>query len=675
MAHTAARRSLVEIPLPSKPRDYRPGDGPALAPVRLCLENDTGAFIVDKRVRPGKPVNGELKLELYYVVGWPDLPAARVAILATKVLDYVSPRTLEDWEYKRSLEKDEEQEKQNAAQKRKQEERAKARAGSTPGAGTSTPGTATPGQKRRGRPSKAEMLARHIAKQASFGDNELANVPLPPTSTDGPSLSTPKKKKLVQVVTDVEELEETDTNDAIAKQLRGGSESDSESQVDEDLEELNESSDPNSGIVFTSLEPFQPAHSSRGYAEFFVLNLPLSTHQDPIRFDPYAPIPLRPHSRTQLSRRKTQLTTLVPVPPYPRQGRKKPPTPSEISVTPVPAPSIPLLRPKLPKLPHVVTYTPVPAPRCPAPKPKPPKAPHEPKCTPVPAPVCPKLPPKVPHEPTFTPVPLPSYPPPVQKSFKNSLPKEPHQVTCTPVPPPLLGPSKKHEITYAPTRTSPPSSSNGNTGSRSGNSFTPAGRSHRKQSTRAKAEIGRNNERQTPDSASPSKKTSNFRKKKQPQPQEEQVWEVRRLEDDKIIETGGKLVRYFKVRWVGQWPPDQNPTWEPEEYIADALIRKYLKDKAAKFARNGSSPRRIEMPTPTLKRKYSSVAEAFEGDANDPPTHSDNLLSNLQLEDDDDGDDEELFKVTEQTRSNTPFWKPRLDPALIAELAASFSLS
>ncbi|KAI0456484.1 hypothetical protein F5B21DRAFT_513322 [Xylaria acuta] len=668
MAHTPARRPRIlplEIPLPSKPRDYRPGDGPALAPIRLCLEDDTGAFIVDKRVLPGEPINGDLKLELYYVVGWPDLPAARVAILATKILDYVSPRTLEDWEYKCSLENDKEQEKQEAAQKRKQEERARAHAASAPVTGTSTPGSGTPGQKRRGRPSKAEVLARHIAQQASFGDDELANVPLPPASTNGPSLSTPQKS-LARAVTNMEDIEETDTNDAISKQLQGGSESegdsDSESQVGEDSArpgEPGETEKPDTGTSFTSLDSFLPTHSSRGYAEFPIPNLPSSTKQDPTQSVPSIPISfLRPNSKnSQLSRRKTQLTTPVPVPSYPRRTGKKTFVPLGKTITPVPAPSLPLPRAKLPGQTHTISVTPIPAPPYPALKLKPPKVPPKvppkAKSTPIPAPAHSKQSSQVYHGKTWTPIPPPSYPPLLWESPSE----KPHKITYTPVPPPPLF------------------SCNGTTRSRKWTSFTPAGHSPSNQVIRAaaEAEVERNDRRGTPSkSATPFAKNGSSRKKKQSQPEEEeQVWEVKRLEDDKVIEIDGQSVRHFKVRWVGKWPPGENPTWEPEEYIAEPLVRKYLKDKAAKMARSGSSPRKSAKPTLASKRKYSSVAEAFQGDDNDLPMPSSSLPGDPWDEQDDDGD--EHFQVTEQTRQNTPFQKFRIDPALVAELAASFS--
>ncbi|KAI1198738.1 hypothetical protein F5X97DRAFT_143854 [Nemania serpens] len=657
MAHIPARSRTqsvaVEIPLPSKPRDYRPGDGPALAPLGVTLPDDTGAFIVDKRVLPGKPINGELKLELYYIVGWPDLPAARVAIIATKILEYVSPWALEDWEYRLSLEKDEEREREKAAKQRKQEERAKARAALAIGAGTSEgagegvgagirtgismPGT--PAKAKRGRPSRAEVHARNIAQQASFGDEELANVPLPPMSTNGPSLSTPKKKKgLAQVTTNMEDLgdldeledNEADINEAISRQLRGGSEYDSDDQVPEG-EGWEEASDdpkgPDADADFTALDLFLPAPSSRGYAESPVPVPPCSIQPNPTRHVSPVPISLPPSLKTApLSRRMTQLTAPVPVPSYPKQTMSNTSASVAKPVTPIPVPLHPLFKVKARGPTHVVTVTSIPAPPTPLFKPKPRTKPHSPKTTPVPP---------------------PPYAHPVQKSTKT-----PHKVTHTPVPPP------------------PPFTSIETTRPQEQNGFTPVSHSLRQQPFSANARIERNHQPHTPSkSATPTPKAGSSRKKTQQKPQVEQEWEVKRLEDDRVIETGGELVRYFKVRWVGNWPVGQNPTWEPEECISEVVIRKYLKDKAAKMVQSGPSSKGIIKPPPTLKRKYSSVAEAFEGDADAlPPPNS----GGFQVDEGED-DTEEHLQVTEQARSNSPLHKFRLDPELVRELAASFS--
>ncbi|KAJ4138341.1 hypothetical protein NW768_002164 [Fusarium equiseti] len=113
---------------------------------------------------------------------------------------------------------------------------------------------------------------------------------------------------------------------------------------------------------------------------------------------------------------------------------------------------------------------------------------------------------------------------------------------------------------------------------------------------------------------------------------EEADWEVKRIEDMEIYEVEGGQVRYFKVRWEGDWPPDQNPTWEPEDNLPAQLIRNYLKrgkrkrtksstpkrPATAKLAVAPSYPKKKSMKQTTLSwgvpaKQYKSVSEAFEG--------------------------------------------------------------
>ncbi|KAI0502790.1 hypothetical protein F5B22DRAFT_632029 [Xylaria bambusicola] len=683
MTQAPPRRSRIEIPLPSKPRDYRPGDGPPLAPIRVNLEHDTDAFIIEKRVLPGKPINGDLKLELYYIVGWPNLPNARVAILATKILDYVSPWTLEDWEYEQSLERDKEEEERSAAEKRKQEERAKALAASTPGTGTSTP--ATPGQKKRGRPSKAEMRARQLAQQASFGKEDLANVPLPPTKPTGPSLSTPKKK-LAQVSTDLEDLEETDMNEAILRQLKGGDEDDRSSESTEDLSSRPDTLGNGNG---SSLEAFPPGPSSRGHAELFVPNL-LSSAPDEISRS-VSPVPLARRKWTPLNA-KPKLTTHVPVPTYPKPSRmKKPPVAVGKTITPVPAPSYPNPKPKAPKRKHIPTVTPVPVPSYPNPKPKAPKQKHIPTVTPVPTPHCPVPKPKEPEEVAFSRVVPPKPPHAIEVVNLQWVYKRTHG------PP---GPVMAYDMAIA---------------LNDFNVVRPADHDHRCWSTTA--DIGIENDK--PDEldelddlahtsskkeATPVAKPKSSRKRKA-QPEEE--WEVECLEDSKLSAIDGVLVRHYLVRWAGDWPADQNPTWEHEDNIPPALIREYFGRKERERAPwNGVILEPLDRPLiygsksdgqasdvrpskghaskeraskghaskrrfTAFKGMYSNVAEAFEGDASGG-------LGSSSLEDqraqDGEDDAEEYLQVTEQNQMTRPMHKLRADASLLRELTDSILL-
>ncbi|KAI0200258.1 hypothetical protein F4808DRAFT_430166 [Astrocystis sublimbata] len=699
MTQPTLRKSPLEIPLNSKPRDYRPGDGPALAPIHLALKNDTSAIIVDKRVLPGEPVNGELKLELYYTVSWSDLPAARVCVLATKILDYVSPRTLEDWEYKCSLERDEEQAKLKAAQKRKQGERDQPHASLTPMAGTSISGSNTPGQKKRGRPSKAEVQAREIAQQTNIEDDELANMPLPSQSTSGPSLSTPKKS-LANAVTQLADvdMEDADAEGAISKQLQGGSESvsDSASPIDQDMAEADELSvigvpqpakQPAKHMAMTSLSSFLPANPSREYADFSVHNPPSSTQPSPTQRAYPSPISsMRPLSEKKIQRRKTKkLTTSVPV-PTPLEQWKKRQAPGSIhqTITPVPAPSIPVSLPPRRTRSEVNPsknvgsaqgITPIPAPssresflppRRPRSEVNSPKQTSKSSYTPIPVPSYPAAKPRVPRIPTgpkesLIPPP-PQHPPPSKK---------PRTVTHTPIPPPPV-PSVLLQ--------------------RSAVSQDWRGLGNAEAMTRNG--VGRDNQRdnqpQTPSKkAAPSATKASTRKRKQAELEEEPMeereegleesgeepsWEVERLEGDKVVEEGDEPIRYFKVRWVGKWPRGQNPTWEPEELISEDLVREYLVNKAVKMLHKSPRPflSKAPKPTPTLKTKYSSVAEAFEGDEEYLPGPDEQ--GEEEADDKEGGDDEEVFQITEQkSQTRSPPRRFRIDSSLVAELAANFS--
>lgn len=100
-------------------RRYLPGSGPALPRPRLMLAHDTDAYIVDRILMPspgpakdGKP----LPKQMMYIVGWKSEPAARVNVPVMKVLDYVAPHVLEQWEYEAELRLEEKREAKEAAE-------------------------------------------------------------------------------------------------------------------------------------------------------------------------------------------------------------------------------------------------------------------------------------------------------------------------------------------------------------------------------------------------------------------------------------------------------------------------------------------------------------------------------------------------------------------------------
>lgn len=435
-AQRASRRRPIEIVLPRARRDgFVRVCGPALAPLRIALKNDSTAYIAGKEVWPTIADSGGVKLQLHYIVKWTDLPAASVLVDAHELLDYVSPRTLEDYEYQLSLERDtrEEEYKEKAAKaseaKRAAVEESKHQALQPKAATTDTStgtSSATPatGQKKRGRPSKADILAR---QKTTKSEVEVRSPMLPSgTNTSGPSLSTPRK-----------------TLGMVADQLA----------LDEDFEgehgPNDEATAQQPSFDSTMLNALVGKYSQR----------PSLVAKSPHRFSAH---PTSTGKITNPLRQDSQ-----------RFGRVASAggfTPAACSAGKWPSPS----------------------------------------------------------------------------------------------PSPSRGPVGSPET---------PSSSK----------KAPASSRKRKRKEANKAEI-----------------TS-----------DEAVWIVKRLEADTMLEVDGKMQRCFQVKWEGNWPPDQSPTWEPEINLPKELVRQYLK-KAANSNRKAKDARKTARRS--LIRKYSSVAEAFEGD-------------------------------------------------------------
>ncbi|KAH6648257.1 hypothetical protein BKA67DRAFT_574178 [Truncatella angustata] len=168
-------------------------------------------------------------------------------------------------------------------------------------------------------------------------------------------------------------------------------------------------------------------------------------------------------------------------------------------------------------------------------------------------------------------------------------------------------------------------------------------------------------------------KPSRKRKRKEPSehqgPLEEPVWVVKRLEEDQIVDDHGQVQRYFKVRWAGDWPPDQNPTWEPESNLPPKLIKDYLKRNAADAKSSKMKAEELKKrPAVPLTRKYSSVAEAFEGEVEDELHHdASNYSDHVDLDMDADMEEKLLVEESERTaelaqshppaRTNLPYFQ------------------
>lgn len=186
--------------LPQPPR-FKPGSHPPR--VDLQLVQDSNAFIVDKIILPfnpfGQPGSGQQR-RAYYIIGWPDLPAARPVIDAATILDYVSPRAVEEWEYKDALRR--EAEKEEAAR-----EEAQAALTNTTGKDMTGVGRIRPGGKRKKPGPKRKQVRVPTPELDSEQEAILAR------KRNGPSLSTPQKSRILQLEDELDMLEAEDTSE------------------------------------------------------------------------------------------------------------------------------------------------------------------------------------------------------------------------------------------------------------------------------------------------------------------------------------------------------------------------------------------------------------------------------------------------------------------------------
>lgn len=136
----------------------------------------------------------------------------------------------------------------------------------------------------------------------------------------------------------------------------------------------------------------------------------------------------------------------------------------------------------------------------------------------------------------------------------------------------------------------------------------------------------------------------------------EQRWIVKTLEDADLYEVEGVgLVRYFKVLWEGDWPADQNPSWEPEDNLPPALVRNFYKrskDQLTKTQRKKKKRERALQQT-TLTwgngKKCDSVSHAFTGDEDTdlevPKVGDEEPSANIQDYDEIDDAEDQLLVV------------------------------
>ncbi|KAB5551247.1 hypothetical protein GE09DRAFT_1125509 [Coniochaeta sp. 2T2.1] len=592
----------IDILLHSQPKRLFLAELPP-PPISLLPPRDSTAFIVSKLVLPvplNVPRDYVPQRRMFYTIGWTDLPSARVCVDAAKVLEYVSPRELEDWEYNDQLRREEEQRRAAAA-----------------------PAPAPQLEKKRpGRPRKGPAQAQREAAAAAIGveavalESEAEDVRADNKAVAGPSLSTPSKRKLEELLrdTEAEETAEESEDAAIRRQLYPGT--DSEAPYPEEMEVDSEAVDllePARGIQETSSRasslaatgpsaraPF--ARASRASPALSGGGMPSSASSSSV-------FRSAPPSLPDLKGKGPATAT-------------KPPQPAAILKDFAPAAAVkstqfaPTVKPATPA---AATKQAVPA-----------KPVSEAK---QPASVRRESTPRS-RGSTRTSTPLVSnYFPPASSNGAPPQPPRRESTGFTPVITPVPIPVRPSSFSSASAVQAP--------------TPTPTPATNATPSASADAQSARK-------SASKQRPAKKRKRAKGEQPDNE--WKVKALLADKYDDDlDNNLVRYFKVLWDGDWPPNQNPTWEPEDNISEDLKEEYLrkKERDAKMRNGyrvgGPSPGKSPAKQPPFlpKKRYSNVAEAFEGGIDEL---SNDRATGKHGAEDDDEDGEETFVVTDEPR-------------------------
>lgn len=562
-----------KIPVNSQPPRYQPGTGPPSQPVDLRLVDDSTAFIVDKVILPLTELGDPRQRRAYYIIGWPDLPAARPVVDCAKALDYVAPYVIEQWEHEDFLRREakKEQAETEAALAAVAEAIAAEKSKVAIGANKLPKGKKKPGRKPKS--ARAQQVQPPTPQLDSEQEELLAK------RRQGPSLSTPQKKnsRIAELEAEMElgPLDHSDEYAESEEEIRRQLENEHSGDIDDmhllqagtgapDVASLSRAG----SVKPTALEDAVPQKHNK--ASLKVL-----------------------HSSGPSSQQRNSSYLITSHPPQ---------TQKPVSTTPIPLPQRPAF--------------------------------------------------------SFTSK-VPSHRPPAAPSIEMRTSSMQGQTRNTDLATPVPKSGSDFIQAALPSNSAYPSNG-GHGGFTPTNIFTPMGGYFPRLLKRPAEEspfAGDSNE-DTPSSA----KVQRDRKKKAPKllqppppsepaeelsnvPQAEQEYVVKRLEDDSIVDG----IHYFKVRWEGDWPPDQNPTWEPRENISADLVKSYLKRKAEKArhipasAKKGlgsskENPKEKRQSTLTQwasKFNYSSVSEAFEGQA-----ELDQI--NQRTRDDDRPEDDEL---------------------------------
>ena len=577
---TKKKRTSLVVELKSY-RRYVPGSGPPLRPITLLPPRDSTAYILNKLVLPLSSETKETtQRRMHYLVGWKDLPAARAVIPATKILDYVSPAELEDWEYNDLL--------------RREEEREKYGDDAAPLAGP---------RKRPGRRPKARMIEPPAEAPLLSAAEEAM---LAQKAASGPSLSTPKKRTLQELIEEEQRVDET--GDDMASD-------DADIRQQPTLEEYYEEHEH--GMDVMELDEPTVRRFPGDEAEEDLL-----TRRDTSRSSSSLPPTSQPHSPSATAGRRRKDKGKEPIVDM-KVGllsksfkrTENMPFPAPPSSAPGGA-SSPASRPVI-RDSHV--------------------GPH--RISPSRGPSWNAMPNAI-SQPTFTQLLRRARSPfgartemssfshhnghTAGKDLRATTPAKPSQ-SLTPVDSAMPMPARISGFTPAGSSSQPRHS-------------TPLAAASIPSSADIKA---RTPSRSALKAKAPKKAMEN-----------ETQWEVKRVLDDRRrYDEKNRLVHEYKVLWEGNWPPEQNPTWEPESNLPKDLVKKYHQKREA-----GNQGKTRKTSSPFLpQRRFSNVAEAFAGvlDEDNDDTSDDREEMQVTKPHDSDGEEEKL-RVVEDQHSSSP---------------------
>ncbi|KXH24907.1 chromo domain-containing protein [Colletotrichum salicis] len=610
-------------------RRYKPGTGPPLRPITLAPPRDSTAYIRDEFFVP-PALSDDGKKRLQYVVGWTDLPAARLVVDAERICDYVSPMAYEEWCAAKAEERDEEERRLEEAENVRAVEEAVAR----------ERGVAIPGEKggkggKRGRKRKqiaAEELRTPPPATAADGEKKKRRRP----RKNAPSLSTPSKSVLADDFRELDtegdvdvdvEMDEIADDEAIFRQLNGTGTTTPLLLTEESCDSGEQSSLP------AGLEPpskKQRTRSPRPALSRFMPGIETDTSSRSTPFDssrgatsspalPPLPQPQAPDPQSTTARSR-ETPIFQPIPPASANHTSTPTAPRTTKAQQPPKRSLLSIRdppstPQQSSSPKVQTPTPKAS-----------------SMLPPPATAPPALNPTQNGIGTDTPIPKPGFKPLIQNttpctvslaasktsSYSNLTPSQPVQSierpsSTTPIPIPKIPIPKSRDTPKSQepqqsllpqTSSAPPVTTAGSKSAAMKSKPPPPTKLHTARKTGGK---------HPPSSTATATTTA---ADDEEEDEDEQVYEVLRIEgfEDRVSRRSGKkLGRFFQVRWKGNWPSSMNPTWEPESNIPQHVIQRFYFEKGTTPKRNVNGQAGA-MDKYLLPKKYASVSRAFEGE-------------------------------------------------------------